>query len=127
MTGLDSTATPTVTITTLGFYISTTSLPTATISLTYGPVTLQAAGLGVSASPFVTTLKWKKLTPLPRGLRMSSAGVLSGTAGRRAVAGQTSVTVQVTESVTTLNGTRTVKTKTTAQATIPLTVRVVAG
>ena len=42
---------------------------------------------------------------------MSSAGVLSGTAGRRAVAGQTSVTVQVTETVTTLNGTRTVKTK----------------
>ena len=67
VTGLDSTATPSVTITTLGFYISTTSLPTATISLTYGPVTLQAAGLGVSASPFVTTLKWKKRPPCREG------------------------------------------------------------
>ena len=46
-------------------------------SSAYGPVALQAANLDASASPYTTTLKWKKVS-LPKGLRLSSAGVLWG-------------------------------------------------
>ena len=106
----------------LPFRISTTSLSSATRGFTYGPVTLQAAGAESSTSPYVTTLKWKKVF-LPKGLKLSSAGVLSGTPNRHLVAGTSSVSVQVTETVTTLSSrNRPVKTKTTAQATIPLTI-----
>ena len=84
-------------------------------------MTLQAANLGTSTSPYTTTLKWKKVT-LPKGLKLSSAGVLSGTPSTKLVAGPSSVTVQVTETVTTLNGKKNVKTKTTVGATIPLTI-----
>ena len=70
----------------------------------------------------MTTLKWKKVI-LPKGLKLSRAGVLSGTPNKRLAAGPSSVTVQVTETVTTLNiKNRPVKTKTTVQATIPLTI-----
>ncbi len=84
-------------------------------------MTLQTANQGVSSSPYVTTLKWKKIT-LPKGLKLSRDGVLSGTLNAKSVPGPSSATVQVTETVTTLNGSKKVKTKTTAQATIPLTV-----
>ena len=56
------------------------------------------------------------------GLNLSSTGVLSGTPSTKLAAGPSSVTVQVTETVTTLNGKKKVKTKTTVQATIPLTI-----
>ena len=102
----------------LSFGIATTSLLNATPTSPYGPVTLQAAGLGVSANPYTTTLKWKKVT-LPKGMKLSSAGVLSGTPNKNLAAGPSSVTVKVTETVTTLNGRRKVKTATTAEATIP--------
>jgi hypothetical protein len=118
---LDSTATPSVTITTTDFYIATTSLLSATPGTAYSPVTLQAANLGVSTSPYVTTLKWKKLS-LPKGLKLSKTGVLSGTPSTKLTAGPSSVKVKVTETVTTLNGKKKVKTKTTVQATIPLTI-----
>jgi hypothetical protein len=59
------------------FAIATTSLPDATPGSPYGPVTLQVANVGTSTSPYVTTLKWRKVT-LPRGLKLSSAAVLSG-------------------------------------------------
>jgi hypothetical protein len=62
---------------------------------------------------------------LPKGLRLSSAGVLSGTPNKKLVAGSSSVTVQVTETVTILNGNngkKKVKAKATVQATIPLTI-----
>jgi hypothetical protein len=114
----DTTATPSVTISVATFSIATTSLPAATPGTAYGPVTLQAANLGSSTSPYVTMLKWKKVT-LPKGLRLSSAGVLSGTPNKK-LAAPTSVTVQVTEKVTTLNGKKKVKTKVSVQATIPL-------
>ncbi len=104
-----------------GFTITTSSLPSATPGLAYGPVALQEAGAGTSVSPNVTTLKWKKVT-LPKGLRLNSAGVLSGTLNKKLAAGPSSATVQVTETVTTLNGKKKVKTKTTVQATIPLTI-----
>jgi hypothetical protein len=104
-----------------GFRISTSALPNAIPGTPYGPVTLQVADPGTSTSPYTTTLKWKKIT-LPKGLKLSSAGVLSGTPSTKLAAGPSSITVQVTETVTTLNGTKKVKTKTTVQATIPLTI-----
>jgi hypothetical protein len=103
------------------FGVATTVLPSATPGTPYGPVTLQTVGEGTSTSPYTTTLKWKKVS-LPKGLKLSSAGALSGTPNSRLAAGSSSVTVQVTETVTTLNGKKKVKTKTTAQATIPLTI-----
>ncbi|MGA8724435.1 MAG: hypothetical protein WB565_05295 [Acidimicrobiales bacterium] len=105
----------------LSFRITTTSLPDAVHGSPYGPATVQAAGERTSANPYVTTLKWKKVS-LPRGMKLSKAGVLSGTPNVKLAAGPSSVTVQVTETVTTLNGTKKVKTKTTVQATIPLTI-----
>jgi hypothetical protein len=104
-----------------GFAIAPVALPDATPGTAYGPVTLTTHNVGISASPFATTLKWAKVT-LPKGLRLSSTGVLSGTPNRRTTPGPTSVTVQVTEKVTTLNGAKKVKTRTTVQATIPLTI-----
>jgi hypothetical protein len=105
----------------VAFHITTSSLPSATPGVAYGPVTLQEAGAGTSDSPYVTTIKWKKVT-LPKGLKLSKAGVLSGTPNKKLAAGPSSVTVQVTEKVTTLNGKKKVKTETTVQATIPLTI-----
>jgi YVTN family beta-propeller protein len=107
---------------TLTISIATDSLPPATPGAAYSPVTLQAADLGTSASPYTTSLRWKKIT-LPRGLRLSSIGVLSGTPNKKLAAGPSSATVQVTETVTTLNTRhRPVKAKTTVEATIPLTI-----
>jgi hypothetical protein len=117
----DATATPSVTITTSSFGITTTSLPPATPGTAYGPMALQVGNLGTSTSPYVTTVKWHKVA-LPRGLRLSSAGVLSGTPNKKLAASPSSVTVQATEKVITLNGKMKVKTKTTAQVMIPLTI-----
>jgi hypothetical protein len=106
---------------TVPFGVATSSLSAATPGTAYGPVTLQAVGLGTSTSPYVTTLKWTG-AELPKGLKLSSAGVLSGTPNKKLASGAYSVVVQVTETVTTLNGKKRVKTKTTAEATIPLTI-----
>jgi hypothetical protein len=103
------------------FAISTSSLTSAPPGVAYDPVTLQEAGAGTSVSPYVTTFEWRRVS-LPKGLRLSSAGVLSGKPSSRLAAGPSSVTVQVTETVTTLNGRRKVKTPTTVQAAIPLTI-----
>ena len=105
----------------LGFSIITSSLPSASRGVSYSPVHLQVTGTGTSVSPYVTTLKWKKLV-LPKGLKLSSAGALSGTPSVKLIAGLSSVTVQVTEKVTTLNGRAKVKAPSTFQATIPLTI-----
>ncbi len=106
---------------TVGFRITTFSLPSATPGIAYGPVTLQVAGEGTSSSPYMTTLKWKKVR-LPKGLKLSKTGVLSGTPSKKLTAGTSSIKVSVTETVTTLNGKKKVKTKTTVQATIPMTI-----
>lgn len=116
----DSTATPSVTITTpaTAFFIPTSPLTAAKPGFAYGPVPLQVANEGTSMSPYSTSLKWKKIT-LPKGMKLSSAGVLSGRPNNK-LAAPISVTVQVTETVTTLNSeSKPVKIKTTAQATIP--------
>ncbi len=117
----DATATPSVTVTVSNFYIFTSSLPTAMPGTAYGPVMLEASNLGASASPHVTTLKWNGVE-LPKGLKLSSSGVLSGIPSAKLFPGAYFVVVQATETVTTLNGKKKVKTKTTVQATIPLTI-----
>jgi len=72
--------------------------------------------VGISASGHTTTLKGKKVS-LPKGLKLSSSGVLSGTPTAKLPA-PTSITVEVTETVMTLNGTKRVKTKTSAHGTL---------
>jgi streptogramin lyase len=115
----DATQPFTLTVKAPAFQISTTSLSNATPGQPYGPVILQAGGAGTSANGHTTTLMWTKVS-LPRGMKLSSAGLLSGTPNIKLAAGPSSVTVQVTETVTTLNGKKKIKTKTTVQATIPL-------
>jgi hypothetical protein len=112
-----------IALATTGLAIGTTSLPLATRGAKYGPVTLTAVNVDPSASPSVTALKWNKVT-LPKGLKLSSAGVLSGRPKTKLAAGQSSVTVTLTEKVTTFNsnGTKKIKTTMTVQATIPLTI-----
>ncbi len=108
-----------------GYLISTSSLPNATRNVPYGPVTFTIQEPGTSTSPYVTTFKWAKgtviapATALPKGLTLSSAGVLKGTPYRYLAPGTYPVTVKVTEVVTTLNGKLVVK-RTTVQATLSL-------
>jgi hypothetical protein len=116
--GWDTSSSPAVSIAIPSFFVATESLPVATAGIAYGPVTLQAANLGVSSIPFSTTLKWKKVR-LPKGLTLSTSGVLTGIPISTAIP-PSSVTVEVTETVTTVNGKVTVKSKTTVKATIPL-------
>ena len=104
-----------------GFAITTSSLPSATPGTPYVPVSLQESGAGTSATGSTTTFTWTKVT-LPKGLTLSSAGVPSGTPSKRLVAGQSSITVKVTETVITMNGRKKLKTTTTLQKTIPLAV-----
>ena len=71
---------------------------------------------------FSTKLKGAKVSLLPKGLKLSSGGVLSGTPSVKLSPATTSVTVQVTETVVTFNGKKKVTTKSTVQGVIPLTV-----
>ena len=103
------------------FQIITPGLPPATRGLGYASW-LQAYNFDSSAPSFTTTLKWKKVLPLPMGLKLSSSGFLGGTPSIKLPAGETSITVQVTEKVITFNGKKKVVTKKTVQATIPLTI-----
>ena len=111
-----------------GFAITIPVLRTGNPGGSYGPVTLQAIGTGASAPGYVTTLTWTKgavVAPnraLPKGLILSSNGVLTGTLATTVSPGPATVTVKVTEVVTTLKGKKKVKTKKTAYATIPLTI-----
>jgi hypothetical protein len=66
-----------VTITANDFYIENISLQAATPGSSYGPVSLSAANVGQSEMGNSTTLKWRKVT-LPKGLKLSTSGVLSG-------------------------------------------------
>jgi YVTN family beta-propeller protein len=105
----------------LNFAIVIPSLPSATPGTSYGPVTLQAVNVEPSVTPYTTTLKWKKIS-LPKGLRFSAKGVLSGKPRTTLAAGPSSFTVSVTETVTPPYRRRPVRQKTTVQATIPLTI-----
>ena len=105
----------------LGFRITTSSLPHATPGKRYGPVTLHTAGAGKSATGYTTTFQWSKVV-LPTGLTLSSEGVLAGTPSTALHAGTSSLEVKVTETVTTLKGKKKVETRTTVEGTIPLTI-----
>ncbi|MGA8726953.1 MAG: putative Ig domain-containing protein [Acidimicrobiales bacterium] len=105
----------------LPFGVATTSLPNARPGTPYGPATLQAGGVGASATGYTTTLKWGKVL-LPKGLKLSSSGVLSGTPSAKLPTVSFPLVVNLTETVITLNGKKKVKTRTTVQATIPLTI-----
>ena len=74
----------------LPFGISTTSLPKATPGMPYGPVTLHTGGAGKSAPGYATTLRWSPFA-LPKGLTLSSAGVLAGTLSSNLLPGTTAV------------------------------------
>ena len=101
---------------TMLFQISTSSLPPTTPGQTYAPVQLHAIGQGPGA-----TLKWKKAGTFPKGLKLTSAGVLSGTPNVRLVVGTNQpVPVKVTETVITKNGRKKIKTKTTVSKTLTL-------
>lgn len=110
------------------FSITTSSLPGATRGAPYGPVPLIVQGVTPSSSGYTTQVKWAKGTvvapqvALPKGLKLSSTGVLSGTVSKKSATGLNSVTVKVTETVTTVTGTKKSKVKSTVQATIPLDV-----
>jgi len=109
-----------------GFSITTSSLPAATRGKSYKPVHLAEAGAGISTSPHVTTIMWAKqsvvlpATALPKGMTLSSTGVLSGTPSLTLTAGATSIKVKVTEVVTTAVGSTVHRKTTTAYATIPI-------
>jgi hypothetical protein len=104
-----------------GFRVATLSLPSVAPGNAITPVSLAATGLGVSDSPYTTTVKWIG-AELPSGLKLSAGGVLSGTPNSKLLAGSYSVVAQASETVTTLNGNKKVKTISTVQSTIPLTI-----
>ena len=97
------------------------SLPAATRGKSYGPVALHTGGASKSSPGYTTSFRWAKVT-LPKGLTLSSTGILAGTPSTTLSAGLSSVTVKATETVTTVDGSTRVVTKTTVQATIHLTI-----
>lgn len=112
----------TFTWTILPFGIATKSLLPATPGKPYTPVALQARGLGRSAAGYTTTLRGTKVS-LPEGLKLSSPGVISGTPSSTLVANPNgTVSVEVTETVTTIKGKTKIKTLTTVRATILLAI-----
>jgi len=110
------------------FAIATSTLPPASVGVPYGPVSLQAINAGVSSPPYVTSLKWGKVkgsgsSPgVPKGMKLSSSGVLSGTPNRHLTPMTYSVAVEVTESVTVVAGGSKSVAKETVEATIPLAI-----
>ena len=123
----------------LGFGIADTTLPDATHGVAYAPVQLQTVLPSTSTSPYATTFKWGKgtlpppnttgtgvptpTTALPKGMKLSKDGVLSGTPSMKLLPGTYDVIVAVTETVSTINAAgHRIKTKTTVNATIPITI-----
>ena len=123
----------------LSFGIADTTLPDATHGVAYAPVQLQTVLPGTSTIPYTTTFKWGKgtlpppnttgtgvptpTTALPKGMKLSYAGVLSGTPSMKLLPGTYDVIVAVTETVSTINAAgHRVKTKTTVNATIPINI-----
>jgi hypothetical protein len=101
--------------------VTTTSLPGATRGTGYGPVGLDVAGVEPSTNGYTTTLEWLP-NELPKGLKLSRAGILSGTPSTHLAPGTYEVRVTVTENVFTRSGTMKVKTPTTVGAIIFLTI-----
>jgi len=113
----------------LGFAITTLSLPDAMYGRTYAPFQLLAGGMGVGTYPWITTLKWVKgsavapAVALPKGMKLTSSGVLWGTPSKTLLPGRYIVSVSCTETVITINARgHQVKTKTTVNASIPINI-----
>ena len=104
------------------FAITPVVPPAASPGSVYSPLALTYANASPSAGSFTTTFKWKA-TGLPKGMKLNATtGVLSGKLSAHDATGVFPITITVTETVTTLNGSKKVKTPTTATFTVPLTV-----
>jgi hypothetical protein len=79
-----------VRLTVVGMTITTTSLPPATRGVPYSAPLTSTGGAG--------TLVWKKDGKFPKGLKVTAAGVINGTASTKIAAGSYTVKVAVTES-----------------------------
>jgi hypothetical protein len=90
----------------VGLHVETTTLPNATRGAAYSTQLVAAGG----AAPY----KWKKTSKLPKGMKLSKTGVLSGTPSSKATPGPYSIGVLV--------GDATKKPKHTATATLTLNV-----
>ena len=88
--GFGQDATQAAVITVLGLHVTTASLPEATPGQAYNT---QLTALGGTA-PY----KWKASAKLPKGLKLSSTGILSGSVSARVAAGTATVSVEVTDS-----------------------------
>jgi hypothetical protein len=73
-----------------GFVITTTSLPPAAIGTPYNDQLTVSGG----SAPY----RWKRTAPLPKGLRLSSKGVISGTPNARLAPGSYPISVEVRDS-----------------------------
>jgi hypothetical protein len=94
------------TLTVTGLKITTTSLNTAMVGSPYNQEQLTASG-------GIAPLKWSKTGAMPKGLKLSSSGLISGTVSSKATPGNYSLTIKVKDSD---------KPKQTAAATFTLTV-----
>ena len=109
-------------------YRINSGLAAATHGQAYTPTQLVAAGLSSSSLGFTTKVKWGTAViagtnaPLPKGMKLSSLGILSGTPSSKYLPGTYAVNVQVTQTVITKMG-RTRSTSTwTIQASLPLVI-----
>ena len=93
------------TLTVTGLQITTTSLPAATEGSPYSQQ--------LSASGGNPPLKWAKTAALPKGLKLSKSGLLSGTVSSKVAPGTYTVSVKVSDAS---------KPKQTATATLHLTI-----
>ncbi len=118
--GIDLPASQTFTLVD-GFGVVPVDLAPATRGTPYVPAALSTYGVTPSASGYTTTLSWAKVA-LPKGLSITKAGVISGIPNAKLAAGPTTLTVKVTEQVTTVVKGKPVKTKSTAQITLSLTI-----
>lgn len=94
------------------FGIRYRALPSAVRGSAFAPIQLQAVGVIPSTAPLTTVVKFTKVS-LPKGLRLSATGVLSGTPSARLTPGVYPVTVSVSEVVTTVIGNRRFKSRAT--------------
>jgi hypothetical protein len=110
--GIGNPATQSFTLTVsaaVGFHVTTTTLPSATPGVAYS-TTLQASG---GTTPYA----WKKVGTLPKGLKLSKTGVLSGTpSAKKVTAGNYSIQVKVSDA-----GKKTAKKTATATLTLHVT------
>jgi hypothetical protein len=88
--GVGSPAHQSFTLTVLGFHVTTTSLPNLAEGTAYSQQ--------LNATGGTTPYTWKKVGTLPKGLTLSSTGVLSGTVTVASKVAPGSYTVQVTVS-----------------------------